>query len=190
MPLPKVDMLYLFCNFFFFFQFSFCFFPGAYRGRINSGPQKESINHLHKEHRPYQSHGEYRTLQVIHSEAVKWIFVDLFQSIEERCEYRPSEENPSVTECHKSAWIDSSVTAFGFAISNFGYQRFKRNSSKASQGFEWVLNSHYGTPATTALSPTAQALLLKKGKLKETAEKAKDLAKAKAAAVSVTTKAW
>jgi hypothetical protein len=115
-------------------------------------------------------------------------------SIEERCEYRPSEGNPKVTECQKSAWIDSALPAFGFAISNFGYQRFKRNAVKASEGFEFVLNAFYGvTPPVAAKSTAAKTVLLKKEKLKETAEKAKgtakqakDIAKSKAAAVLVT----
>ncbi|ELT93425.1 hypothetical protein CAPTEDRAFT_165159 [Capitella teleta] len=108
-------------------------------------------------------------------------------SIEERCEYCPSESNPAQTECQKSAWIDSGLPAVGFAISNFGYQRFKRNAAKASEGFEFVLNTFYGvTPEATARSAASKAVMLKKEKFKETAEKAKDLAKSKAAAVLVT----
>lgn len=53
--------------------------------------------------------------------------------------YRVSEENPQWTIANRSAWIESSVFGFSRAIQAFGLDRFKKNCTKMSNGFNYVL---------------------------------------------------
>lgn len=116
----------------------------------------------------------------------------VFQAIEEKCEYTQSAEEEGVTNCLKQAWISSSIRGFSRIISHFGHSRYKQNAAKASQGFMFVLDKHHGisVPPETVDAASVQALKTgstsKREKLKETADKAKQMAKKKAAAVVVT----
>lgn len=61
------------------------------------------------------------------------------QSVIEKVVYTVSEENPQWTVASRSAWIDSSVYGFSRAIQAFGLDRFKKNCTKMSNGFNYVL---------------------------------------------------
>ena len=61
------------------------------------------------------------------------------QCVEEKCVYSVNPENSKWTLCDKTAYISSSIFGFGSAIQAFGLERFKKNSLKASSGFEYVL---------------------------------------------------
>ncbi|XP_064483823.1 PRELI domain-containing protein 1, mitochondrial-like [Ornithodoros turicata] len=67
-------------------------------------------------------------------------------SIEERCVYRPSPENPKHTLVERRAWISSSILGFSCAIQAFGVERFKQNAAKASKGFLYVLERLFPSP--------------------------------------------
>lgn len=92
------------------------------------------------------------------------------QSVEEKCVYRVNPENSKWTLCEKSAWVSSAVFGFGAAIQAFGLDRFKKNATKATRGFEYVLERWFPHPHPT---PNSE-------KLKETARKVAEAAKAKA----------
>lgn len=102
--------------------------------------------------------------------------------VDEKCTYKLSETNAAVTEVIKQAWIVSSLYGFGRALQHFGYERFKGNTKKANKGFEAVLSLLYPhpEPSSTAVQTKIAA---SKEKLKESAIKAKDIAKLKAVSV-------
>lgn len=81
----------------------------------------------------------------------------------EKVVYKVNEENPSTTVAERSVWIESNVYGMSKAIQAFGMQRFKVNSTKAVKGFNYVLNSMYGS--NTSSSPGV--LLHQKEKLKD-----------------------
>lgn len=77
-------------------------------------------------------------------------------TIDEKVIYSPScNAETNVTLAHRNAWIESS---FGYGISRavtaFGVERFKKNVSKASIGFQMVLDAMYNekTTETTTVS--------------------------------------
>lgn len=116
-------------------------------------------------------------------------------SVEEKCTYRPADDNSGWTICERQAWISSGLYGFSYAIQAFAYDRFKKNASKAIQGFEYVLNKMYmpgivslpdNSKSILALPATAidpSKLAVNKEKIKSTAIKAKEMAKSKAAPV-------
>jgi len=83
--------------------------------------------------------------------------------VTEKVVYKVNEENPSTTVAERSVWIESNVYGMSKAIQAFGLQRFKVNSAKAVKGFNYVLNSMYGTNTTS----TSGVLLHQKEKLKD-----------------------
>ncbi|XP_015610443.1 protein preli-like [Cephus cinctus] len=130
-------------------------------------------------------------------------------SVIEKVVYRVSEENPKWTVAVRSAWIDSHVFGFSRAIQAFGLDRFKKNCSKMSGGFNYVLAHMFpttaqymnpnlsqmgfadrmGEPSMTKLSHAAEDLQHsfhdKAEKMKDAAKKATDLAKKNAGPVYV-----
>ncbi len=103
-------------------------------------------------------------------------FFSLIQTVEEKCVYKPSPENPSVTVCERQAWISSNLFGFSYLIQSFGYERFKGNAHKAVRGFEHVLNRLY-MPETI---PMEQSFQQHTDKIKNSAKKAKEKAREKA----------
>ncbi|KAF7995068.1 hypothetical protein HCN44_004540 [Aphidius gifuensis] len=70
-------------------------------------------------------------------------------TVVEKVVYKVSDENPEWTVAHRSAWIDSSVFGFSRAIQAFGLDRFKKNCSKMTGGFNYVLAHMF--PSTAQL---------------------------------------
>lgn len=125
-------------------------------------------------------------------------------SVTEKVVYRVSDENPEWTVATRSAWIDSQVFGFSRAIQAFGLDRFKKNCSKMSGGFNYVLahmfphtaqfmnptlsqmgfGDRVTEPSMVKLSHAAEDLQHsihdKAEKMKGAAKKATDLAKQKA----------
>ena len=52
------------------------------------------------------------------------------------------------TKVLKEVWIESDVLGLRSAIKKFGLDRYKRNYLAASEGFEFVLQSHKGSSGT------------------------------------------
>lgn len=101
-------------------------------------------------------------------------------SVTEKVTYKQSEDNSSKTLVIRQAWIDSQVRGFSRAICAFGYERFKKNVNKMSNGFNHVLQNmfpHQHVIPTTHMTITAAT------KLKDAAKNASDLAKSKAAPI-------
>ncbi|XP_061627775.1 PRELI domain-containing protein 1, mitochondrial-like [Phyllopteryx taeniolatus] len=84
-------------------------------------------------------------------------------SVEERCVFRDSAEQPGVTQLKREAWISSGIYGFSRPIQEFGLARFKSNQVKAMKGLEHALSNLQGQ--------TAQRLL--RGSVKEASDKAK-----------------
>ncbi|XP_012250789.1 PRELI domain-containing protein 1, mitochondrial [Athalia rosae] len=125
-------------------------------------------------------------------------------SIIEKVVYKVSDENPEWTVAVRSAWIDSQVFGFSRAIQAFGMDRFRKNCSKMTGGFNYVLAHMFpGTaeymnptlmqmgyvekseqPSITKLTHAAEDIQHsfqdKAEKMKDAAKKATDLAKQKA----------
>jgi hypothetical protein len=99
-------------------------------------------------------------------------------SVEEKCVYRVSTENPSWTVCEKSAWVSSALFGVGSAVEMFGLQRFRNNALKAAQGFDYILTHLYRA------DHLKQHPLLTSNKIKETTRKAAEIAKSKTAMFS------
>ncbi|CAL1544977.1 unnamed protein product [Lymnaea stagnalis] len=98
-----------------------------------------------------------------------------FMSIEEKCVYRVSSENPSWTTCERTAWVSSSFYGVGRGLEAFGAKRFHSNAHKATQGFDYVLTSLFKA------DHLKDHPLLVSSKIKDTARKAAEMAKSKAA---------
>lgn len=106
----------------------------------------------------------------------------VFQTIEEKCVYKQSTDNKNWTELRREAWIGSSVFGFSYALQAFGLDRFKKSAKKSNLGFEYILNKLYIPEAI----PEVPKLTMNTDKLRDKAQKAKAMAKSKAASVIVT----
>ncbi|KAH9487916.1 PRELI domain-containing protein 1, mitochondrial [Bulinus truncatus] len=95
-------------------------------------------------------------------------------SIEEKCVYKVSPENPLWTTCERTAFVSSNVFGVAGALEAFGAKRFQNNARKATQGFDFVLTSLFKA------DHLKDHPLLVSNKIKETARKAAEIAKSKA----------
>lgn len=105
-------------------------------------------------------------------------------SVTEKVTYKQSEDGVSKTLVIRQAWIDSQVRGFSRAICAFGYERFKKNCSKMTTGFNYVLQNmfpHQHIIPTGHVSVTAAHKL--KDAAKDAAKNASELAKSKAAPI-------
>ncbi|XP_070834856.1 PRELI domain-containing protein 1, mitochondrial-like isoform X2 [Chaetodon trifascialis] len=65
-------------------------------------------------------------------------------SVEERCVFQDSPEQPATTRLRREAWISSGVYGFSRPIQEFGLARFKSNQVKAMKGLEYALSNLQG----------------------------------------------
>ncbi|XP_061685047.1 PRELI domain-containing protein 1, mitochondrial-like isoform X2 [Syngnathoides biaculeatus] len=72
-------------------------------------------------------------------------------SVEERCVFRDSGEQPGVTQLKREAWISSGIYGFSRPIQEFGLARFKSNQAKAMKGLEYALSNLQGVCVCCAL---------------------------------------
>lgn len=114
---------------------------------------------------------------VLRPDKVYKIFYFLLQSIEEKCVYKVSAENPSWTICERTAWVSSKLYGLVSALEAFSAKRFCSNAQKASLGFDYVLTSLFRADHLKDHPLTAGS------KIKETARKAAEIAKSKAAPI-------
>jgi len=102
-------------------------------------------------------------------------------TIEEKVTYRSSDDGKGWTVADRQAWIDSSVFGLSSAVQRFGLERFKKNVSKACQGFNFVLTALYDNlnaeVVTTSENHISINPLLRE-KLKEKALRATEFAAA------------
>ena len=107
--------------------------------------------------------------------------VSVLQQVEEKCVYRPSEDNHNWTVCERHAWITSGIFGMSYALQTYGYERFKKSIKKTLKGYEHVLRKMY-MPETVPETP-AHVLSVNPETLRQTAKKAKEIAKTKAASM-------
>ncbi|XP_028296954.1 PRELI domain-containing protein 1, mitochondrial-like isoform X2 [Gouania willdenowi] len=99
----------------------------------------------------------------------------MLMSVEERCVFRDSPEQPAVTQLRREAWISSSIYGFSRPIQEFGLARFKSNQVKAMKGLEYALSNLQGDAPQQLLRDT----------VKDASDKAKEAAKSLASAAAV-----
>ncbi|CAL4069697.1 unnamed protein product, partial [Meganyctiphanes norvegica] len=105
----------------------------------------------------------------------------------ERVTYRPCPENPKATIAERKAWFDSKIFGVSYAIQSFSVDRYRKNISKTDQGFIWALTKLFpstNTNSSDSSHDNHSNLEDRKQRLKdaarETAKRAKELAKEKA----------
>uniref|UniRef100_A0A672GS93 PRELI/MSF1 domain-containing protein n=1 Tax=Salarias fasciatus TaxID=181472 RepID=A0A672GS93_SALFA len=69
-------------------------------------------------------------------------------SVEERCVFQDSAEQPGTTLLKREAWISSGIYGFSKPIQEFGLARFKSNQVKAMKGLEYAVSNLQGTGAS------------------------------------------
>lgn len=112
-----------------------------------------------------------------------------FQNIVEKAVYKVNDENSDQTVAVKSAWIESKMYGLSRAIEAFGFDRFRKNSQKAVNGFNFVLNNLFPKSGLTMQvqdSTGANLTVNGKEKLMDAAKKATHLAKFKAETIYAT----
>ncbi|KAG7269487.1 hypothetical protein CRUP_027905, partial [Coryphaenoides rupestris] len=68
-------------------------------------------------------------------------------SVEERCVFRESADQPASTSIRREAWVSSGVYGLSRPIQEFGLARFKSNQTKAMKGLEHALSNLHGEAA-------------------------------------------
>ncbi|XP_053275344.1 PRELI domain containing 1b isoform X1 [Pleuronectes platessa] len=117
-------------------------------------------------------------------------------SVEERCIFRDSAEQPSTTLLKREAWISSGIYGFSRPIQEFGLARFKSNQVKAMKGLEYALSNLQAFCPTAPLLMALQGLAseccgeahprLLRDTMKDASGKAKEAAKNLASAAAAT----
>ncbi|XP_058497164.1 PRELI domain-containing protein 1, mitochondrial-like isoform X1 [Solea solea] len=88
-------------------------------------------------------------------------------SVEERCIFQDSAEEPATTLLKREAWISSSIFGFSRPIQEFGLARFKSNQVKAMKGLEYALSNLQGEATPWLLRDSVKDA---SGKAKEAAK--------------------
>ncbi|XP_008314901.1 PRELI domain-containing protein 1, mitochondrial-like isoform X2 [Cynoglossus semilaevis] len=88
-------------------------------------------------------------------------------SVEERCVFQDSTDEPDTTLLKREAWISSGIFGFSRPIQEFGLSRYKSNQVKAMKGLEYALSNLRGDTAPWLLSDTVKDA---SGKAKEAAK--------------------
>ena len=102
--------------------------------------------------------------------------------MEEKCVYRPSDDNHNWTVCERHAWISSGIYGFSYALQTFGYERFKKGITKTLKGYEHVLHKMYYVPEVVPETPS-HVFSVNPEAMRQRAQKATELAKMKAASM-------
>jgi len=86
------------------------------------------------------------------------IGLNRIMSVIEKVIYTPDPINPGQTVANRMAWIDSQIYGFRRAIEAFGLDRFKNNSTKASDGFNYILRMLYPKHVRNVESSNSQVV--------------------------------
>uniref|UniRef100_A0A1B6LL22 PRELI/MSF1 domain-containing protein n=1 Tax=Graphocephala atropunctata TaxID=36148 RepID=A0A1B6LL22_9HEMI len=103
-------------------------------------------------------------------------------NIVEKVVYKVSDEDSSLTVAERSAWVESKMFGLSRAIEAFGIDRFRKNTQKAVNGFNYVLNNMFPKVEVTPQEDSVNysTSVSGKEKLMGAAKKATHLAKTKA----------
>ena len=82
-----------------------------------------------------------------------------WMGVTETVVFRQDPQNVNKTIVEKQAWIESDMYGFRSAIKKFGIDRFKKNSWRATEGFDWVLKEHERKVSPSPPCPAANRKL-------------------------------
>ncbi|XP_071480667.1 PRELI domain-containing protein 1, mitochondrial-like [Diadema antillarum] len=66
-----------------------------------------------------------------------------FMVLEEKCVFKPSQDNHSWTELHRSIWVNSSLYGVSRALIAFGVERYKANMAKSNKALQHIIDKLY-----------------------------------------------
>jgi len=113
-------------------------------------------------------------------------------SITEFVVYKPNDVHLNQTLAERTAWVTSQVFGLRRAIESWGIERFRKNCIKAAEGYTYVMQNLYSDASEAPLVQTGTGkshLSTKfgetKGRIKEKAKRAGEIAKEKAGSIYV-----
>lgn len=88
-----------------------------------------------------------------------------YSVLEEKCVYKPSDENKNWTLCERSAQASSAVRFLAPRITQFVLARYQNNVHRTDKGWDYIIRKFEGRPRGSVLVALAKSGVHKQAKL-------------------------